>query len=78
MRVRKRTLSEMLQRQNRGGWGGGGVLALEATGLLTKDDDSGGMPLVNSRNGFNELSRLVILWTVRQRWPEGARFAFNC
>ena len=34
--------------------------------------------LVDARNGFNELSRLAMLWTVRHRWPAGARFAFNC
>ena len=34
--------------------------------------------LVDSHNGFNELSRLAMLWTVRHRWPAGARFAFNC
>jgi hypothetical protein len=34
--------------------------------------------LVDARNGFNELSRLAMLWTVRHRWPSGARFAFNC
>ena len=36
------------------------------------------MALVDSHNGFNELSRLAMLWTVRHRWPAGARFAFNC
>ena len=34
--------------------------------------------LVDARNGFNALSRLAMLWTVRHRWPDGARFAFNC
>jgi hypothetical protein len=33
--------------------------------------------LVEARNGFNELSRLSMLWTVRHRWAAGARFAFN-
>ena len=33
--------------------------------------------LVDARNGFNELSRLAMLWTVQHRWPTGARFAFN-
>ena len=36
------------------------------------------MTLVDARNGFNELSRLAMLWTVRHRWPAGARFAFTC
>jgi hypothetical protein len=34
--------------------------------------------LVDARNGFNELSRKAMLWTVRHRWPAGARFSFNC
>ena len=34
--------------------------------------------LVDARNGFKELSRLAMLWTMRHRWPSGARFAFNC
>ena len=34
--------------------------------------------LVDACNGFNELSRLGMLWTVRHRSPSGARLAFNC
>ena len=33
--------------------------------------------LVDARNGFNKLSRLAMMWTMRHRWPAGARFAFN-
>ena len=29
-------------------------------------------------NGFNELIRLAMLWTVRDCCPERERFAFNC
>ena len=58
--------------------GGGTQRALEALELLTQDADPSGTTLVDSRNGFNELSRLEMLWTVRHRWPAGARFAFNC
>ena len=41
-------------------------------------DDPAGVILVDARNGFNELSRKAMLWTVRHRWAPGARFAFNC
>ena len=34
--------------------------------------------LVNATNGFNELGRKAMLWTVRHRWANGARFSFNC
>ena len=44
---------------------------------LRKADPSG-TTLVDAGNGFNELNRLAMLWTVRHRWPAEARFAFNC
>ena len=53
-------------------------MLLEATGLLTQDDDPFGTTLVDSRNGFHELSRLAMICTMRHRWTVGARFAFNC
>ena len=34
--------------------------------------------LVDAANGFNNLSRYGMLWTVRHRCPKLARFAFNC
>ena len=37
-----------------------------------------GVLLVDARNGFNELGRKAMLWTVRHRWAAGAKFAFNC
>ena len=58
--------------------GGGTQRALEALEFLTQDAEPSGTTLVDAHNGFNELIRLVMLWTVRHRWPAGARFAFNC
>ena len=58
--------------------GGGTQRALEALELLTQDAEPSGTMLVHACNGFNELSRLEMLWTVRHHWPAGARFAFNC
>ena len=57
------------------GWGT--LRALEALEFLTQDSEPSGMALVDSHNGFNELRRLAMLWTVRHRWTAGARFAFN-
>ena len=48
----------------RGGLGGG-MLALEATGVLTQDADPGVKTLVDARNCFNDLRRLATLWSVR-------------
>ena len=61
-----------------GGGLGEYLLLLEATGLLTQDADPDITTLIDSHNGFNELSLLAMLWTVRHRWPSGARFALNC
>ena len=58
--------------------GGGTQRALEALEFLTQDAEPSGEPFVDARNGFNELIRLAMLWTVWHRWPSGARFAFNC
>ena len=33
--------------------------------------------MVNDRNGFNKLSRLVMLWNVHHHWPVGGKFVFN-
>ena len=58
--------------------GGYGTLrALGALELLTQDAELIGTRLVDAHNGFNELSRLAMLWTVRHRWLEGERFALN-
>ena len=45
--------------------------------FFTQESEPSGTKLVDARNGFNELSCLEILWTVRHRCPAGARFAFN-
>jgi hypothetical protein len=46
---------------------------------LQEDSEDGpeGLTIVDARNGFNELSRYAMLWTVRHRWPKGAGFSFN-
>ena len=44
-----------------GGLGGGGLMALEATGLLTQDSKPSGTTFVDAYNGFNNLLRLTIL-----------------
>ena len=60
------------------GMGEGNLRALGAIELLTQDVETIGAMLVDARNGFNELIRVEILWTVRHHWTAGARFAFKC
>ena len=71
---------EVVEDEGSKGKEGGGVTlrALGALELLTQEAEPSGTTLVDARNGFNKLSRLVILWTVQHRWLAGARFAFNC
>jgi hypothetical protein len=74
--------------ENGGGEGGSPTPAQEVTPPSTQDsamapleddpDDPWGGLLVDAYNGFNELQRKAMLWTVRHLWPSGARMAFNC
>ena len=43
------------------------MIKMEATGLLTQYADPGGTKTVDACNGFNDLVRLVMLWTMRHR-----------
>ena len=49
--------------------GEGTQRALEDLEFLTQDAEPSGTTLVDAHNGFNKLSRLAMLWTVRHRWP---------
>ena len=43
-------------------------MALVATGFLTQEANLIDTTIVDSRNGFNELSLLEMLWTVQPFW----------
>ena len=58
--------------------GRGTLRALGDLEFLTQDAEPIRTTLVDARNGFNKLSCFTMMWTVRHRWPAGARFAFNC
>ena len=49
----------------------------EATADDAGEDQEKLLLLVNAANGFNNLSRRAILWTICHRWPKMARFVFN-
>ena len=53
------------------------LTAIAAEAGLT-EPEANAILLVDAANGFNELGRKAMLWTVRHRWANGARFAFNC
>ena len=50
---------------------GGTLRALGALAFLAQEAEPRGTPHVDAHNGFNELRRLEMLWTVRHRWPAG-------
>ena len=37
-----------------------------------------GLLLVDTKNAFNDINQVGMLWTVRHLWPSGPRFVFNC
>ena len=66
-------------RDSEGEEGGDGTQrALGALEFLTQDSDPSGTTLVDSHNGFNDLSCLAMMWTMRHHWPAGVRLALNC
>ena len=57
--------------------GGGAQRELGVLELLTQESEPSGNTLVYACNGFNELIRLAMLWTVQHRWLAGVGFTFN-
>ena len=53
-------------------------MSLEATYLLTQEAKPIRTTLVDACNGFNELSRLEMMWNIQHFWLVGERFSFNC
>ena len=49
----------------------------EATADNAGEEQAKLLLLVDAANGFNNLSRLAMLWTIRHRWPKIAWFAFD-
>ena len=55
----------------------GTLRSLGAREFLTRNAEPSGTTIVDAHDGFNELSRSEMLWTVRHRGVAGAKFAFN-
>ena len=55
----------------------GTLRSLGALEFLTQEAESSETTHIDACNGFNDMSRLEMMCTVRHRWPAGARFAFN-
>ena len=56
----------------------GNQRAMGSLEFIAQDTEPKGTTLVDARNGFNELSRLAVLWTVWHCWTAGLKFVFNC
>jgi hypothetical protein len=56
----------------------GNALESITTAAGYHEDEVSAVLLVDAANGFNELGRKAMLWTVRHRWANGAQFSFNC
>jgi hypothetical protein len=56
----------------------GGIHAVELLWESMKDKDKWGFLLIDAKNAFNKGNQMGMLWTIRHKWPSGARFTFNC
>ena len=53
------------------------LVELGATGLMTQESKPGRTMVFDACNGFNELIRLAMLWTVWHHCLAGGRFVFD-
>ena len=56
----------------------GAVHAAQALFAKKEDQEEWGFLLIDTANTFNASNHIACLWTVRHRWPSGARFSLNC
>ena len=64
--------------EDRGEGGDDDLMTACAAGWLTREELPGVPMIIDARNGFNKLSRLAMILTVRHRWLTGAQFNYNC
>ena len=68
----------MEQEQEHDGDGVGVDVGVDDLKRTVDDANPYRVTCVDARNGFNELSRKAMLWTVRHHWSKGSCFAFIC
>ena len=56
----------------------GAIHAMRVLWEEHKKEEDWGFLLIDMREAFNEENRTAMLWAVRQEWPSGAHFTFNC
>ena len=56
----------------------GGIHSVNHLWKVHQMEEDWGFLLIDAANAFNEANRTGMLWTVRHKWPSGARFTFNC
>lgn len=70
-----------MERQLCGGLSGGIEGAVHAMNKLFQErathQSKWGLLLVDAKNSFNSVSRVMALWYARMYWPSGARFLYN-
>ena len=45
--------------------------------FFAENDNDFGVLMLDARNAFSSINRIVILWNVRILWPRASRFIFN-
>ena len=56
----------------------GAIHAMRVLWEEHQNEEDWGFLLIDARNAFNEENRTAMLWDVRNEWPSGAQFTFNC
>ena len=56
----------------------GAIHAMRVLWEEHNQEEDWGFLLIDARNAFNEENWTAMVWAVRNEWPSGAQFMFNC